>query len=822
MGQRVSGRSSPIVLAIAALGFGCSDGAPSTLSSASPTRPPDEEPVEGRVAALQTRHQPTARVVASGIPGAGAVAMVHRFHPGSPIHDNPVFAAFTQPGHVFDPERVLVASTSNFGAPPWRPSDPPGSILSIDVSGSATLVVPPDFAAGGGQASALDGAVQLFAAQTQPFVNGNNNPNAVTAALPTVSLPTGISSNNGNGRPWFSNAPAGAAGDGTITVVDVTGIPLAGAPSATAGGVFAGSLTNATPSSRGLVAAAVATALLTRSPDGTGRAVFIAALADGSLAQVHVQKGVDALAPPGSFTALPEVSTARGESNGKHAVIRVGLAFNWVPGGSPGGAPIGLFLADPLGDRILDLDITDDGTRFVAGAGRYLSSPAFDVPVDLAPTSPEVASGNFSSGTTLGGGTDLYVLNRGNGTVVRIRQDGEIVALREISTDSALPGFRANGIAVSSDGLKIYVTGVGSRRRGYLLEMEAFGAGFVTRDLVRLATEAGATGIEALGADMFSRELSVRQRLGPLFNGRSCVACHADPAAGGASPLAASESRVAHIEDGVFDPLLGTGGPVARDHSIRELGARCRLPVGPPHQANALSPRHAMTLLGDGKIDDIQLKDIKAVQAAQPEAIRGTLPVLPGGRVGRFGWKADFATLVEFLGDAFRTEMGLTNPLAPRDLVSGCGANDVSPEIDALPVQAVAAFMNTLNPPEPSAGCLASPGAGLFSTTGCAGCHTPSIPSQGRPARLYSDLLLHDMGPGLADGFPEGAASGSQFRTMPLWRASDRARLLHDGRAASIEEAIGQHAGQATAARQAFDALDPTDRQAVLDFLGCI
>jgi hypothetical protein len=661
----------------------------------------------------------------------------------------------------------------------------------------------------------------MFAAQSPAFVNGNNNPGAVTAALTTVSLPTGISSNNGSGRPWFSNAPAGAAGGGTITVIDVNGVPLAGAPSAVAGGVFAGSQTNATPASRGLVAAAVSTALLTRSPDGTGRAVFVAALADGSLAQVHVLKGVDALAPPGTFTPIPEVSAEAGESSRKRSVIRVGVAFNWVPGGSPGGAPIGLFIADPLGDRIVNLDLGTSSTLFVAGASRSLRSPAFDLPVDLAPASPEVASGNFSSGTTMGGGSDLYVVNRGNNTVVRLAQDGAVVAIQSIVTARQLPAFRANGIAVSSDGLKIYVTGVGPRAQGYLLEMDAFGAPPASADLIADAQGAGAAGIEALGSRMFSRELGVAQGVGPLFNARACVACHGTPAAGGASSQASSESRVARIVGGVFDPLLGQGGPVARGHSISELGVPCGLVPGVPPLANATSARHAMTLVGDGKIDDIQLKDIRAVQAAQPAAIQGKLPVLADGRVGRFGWKADFPTLVEFMGDAFRTELGVTNPLQPRDLVSGCGAGG-APEIDALPVQAVTAFMNTLVPPEPSPACLASPGAAQFATLGCAGCHTPAIVSQGRPARLYSDLLLHEMGAGLADGFPQGAATGSEFRTMPLWRVGVRTRLLHDGRAASLEEAIGHHGGQAAPARAAFQALTAAERQAVLDFLGCI
>ena len=93
------------------------------------------------------------------------------------------------------------------------------------------------------------------------------------------------------------------------------------------------------------------------------------------------------------------------------------------------------------------------------------------------------------------------------------------------------------------------------------------------------------------------------------------------------------------------------------------------------------------------------------------------------------------------------------------------------------------------------------------------------VPTTIRP---YSDLLLHDMGAGLADRFEQGSATGSEFRTMPLWRVSDRAHFLHDGRASNIIDAIRAHGGQATAARAAFDSLSPSDLQALIDFLNCI
>lgn len=760
----------------------------------------------------------SARVVARGIPGAGAIAQVGPFHRGGPIHDRADFAPFTVPGAVLNANRLLVASTSNFGAPLALTAQPAGSILSIDPSGS-TVEVSSDFATAGGQASGAGGTVQVYCANNAAFLNSLNNPGAATAGLTAIALPTGISLNSGNGRPWFSNAPNGANGDGTITVIDPNGRPLAGAPSAVAGGVFAGNLTNRGPATtHGLTNAALATALITRSPDGSGRAVFAAVLADGSIEQVHVQRGVDALAPPGTITPFAEITTAVAESTNKHTVGRVGIAFNWVPATEN----IALFVTDPQADRIAVVEIHDDGTLFTAGPTHYLTSPAFDIPIDVAAVLPEFVDGNFSSATTMAGGSDLYVLNRGTNTIVRVRQDGDFVAIRAIHPNSNLGTIRPNGIAVSQDGATIFVTAVGANHAGYVLAIDAFGDTPVTDSLLTQAHNAGATDIPSIGADLFSREISPFQLLGPLFNGRACSDCHNTPFAGGMSPLRTTINKVARVENGNFDPLIGSGGPVARAHSIREDGFPCPLRTGIPPQANVVSPRSAMTLRGTGLIENIQLAALRTIQAAQPASVRGRFNVLADGRIGRFGWKAQIATLPEFMGDAFRTEMGLTNGIVDEDLVQGCGSRILRPELDAVPVQAVTAFMDSLNPPDPGSACLTSPGAALFASVGCATCHTPAITSEAIQARLHSDLLLHDMGPGLADNYLEGSATGSEFRTMPLWRVSDRVHFLHDGRADTIAQAISFHGGQADSARINFDALSAADRQALLDYLNCI
>ena len=155
-----------------------------------------------------------AQVVATGIPGAGAITEVGTFHRGGPFVERPALA--TQAHPVLDAHRLLVASTSNFGAP-LALSEPEGSILSIDVSAGPVDITDAAFAAGVSLANrhpgTAGGAALLYTAQNGTFLNSvNGNTGAVTAGLPAVSLPLGISLNSGFGRPWFANAPHGSAG----------------------------------------------------------------------------------------------------------------------------------------------------------------------------------------------------------------------------------------------------------------------------------------------------------------------------------------------------------------------------------------------------------------------------------------------------------------------------------------------------------------------------------------------------------------------------------------------------------------------------------
>jgi hypothetical protein len=408
-----------------------------------------------------------ARIIAVGIPGAAGVAAVGTFHPGGPIHDNPDFAAYTQPGRILDPDRILVTSTSNFGAPKARDDQPEGAVLSIDSRANQPLVIPSGFAAAGGQATALDGRVLLFTAQSPAFLNKLTKPTAATADQPAVANPRGISINNAFGRLWFPNIPAGLQGYGTESIVDPDGRPLANAPDETSGGVFAAALTNRADQkvAGSLATGAVGNALLGRSPDGSTRAVFAVVTADGALLQAHAGQGIDGLA--GAATVHP--LAASGPS-------RAGVLFNWTPDRQ-------LLVAEPSTNSIAVVPITDDGIVFHTQAANHLNASELSTPVDIAPAVPEVANPDFSSNTTLAGGSDIYVANAGSGRIVRMRQDGKVVAVRGIQIAGAgeLGADRLQGIAISPDATRLWITVSGSlpgyaNADGGVLEVPAFGA----------------------------------------------------------------------------------------------------------------------------------------------------------------------------------------------------------------------------------------------------------------------------------------------------------------------------------------------------------
>jgi hypothetical protein len=422
-----------------------------------------------------------ARVVASGVPGASAISPIGTFLPGSPINSNPDLRALTEPGRVLDPTRIVVGSRSNFGAPKAHADQFEGSFLSIDPQGSG-LAVPPTFASSGDQASVLGGAVQMYSAQSPNWLNGIYNPAAVTADQPGVANPLGMSINNAFGRLWPANAPYGLDGPGSSSITDPDGRPLKGAPNPRTGGVYFGNLTSRQPTqviAGALSKAAVGTALLGRSPDGTGRAVFAVVVADGSIVQEHTEKALDGIAPPDTVHPLatrswPDDDPGHPE---RRVLPRLGAIVNYAP-------TFELYVSQPFDNSIKVIELTTGGPSgndvFMPAGARVIRSPALDEPLDLAPVRIEVTHPDHASNTTMQPNTDFYVCNRGNSTIVRMRQDGSVVAARRVRVgEVSLGQARLNGIATSSDGSRIWVTYVGklpgsSDRHGGVLELRAF------------------------------------------------------------------------------------------------------------------------------------------------------------------------------------------------------------------------------------------------------------------------------------------------------------------------------------------------------------
>ena len=346
------------------------------------------------------------------------------------------------------------------------------------------------------------------------------------------------------------------------------------------------------------------------------------------------------------------------------------------------------------------------------------------------------------------------------------------------------------------------------------------------------------------GLARFSETEAVSDGLGPIFNAASCAACHSAPAVGGSSPV--NETRAARVDNGLYTEL--PGGSLFQAEAI---SPDCAEAV--PAAANVIAQRQTTPLFGSGLIEAIPDREIVAYAGAEarahPEqAGRVNYVVDPpegASRVGRFGWKAQHATLLAFAGDAYVNEMGITNRLFPvenapnGDMAKLTRCDTVKdPEDKSDDITAFANFMRLLAPPpqDPewdhggghrgASGADSRLGRGrrAFEKVGCETCHYAGFRAEsrieaidGQMVEAYSDFLLHDVGTG--DGIVQGNAKGNEFRTPPLWGISESAPYLHDGSARTIRDAIHRHANQGAAARKAFQALSFEEEQALLEFL---
>jgi CxxC motif-containing protein (DUF1111 family) len=276
--------------------------------------------------------------------------------------------------------------------------------------------------------------------------------------------------------------------------------------------------------------------------------------------------------------------------------------------------------------------------------------------------------------------------------------------------------------------------------------------------------------------------------------------------------------------------------------------ARLRLP------GVLITQRNTPALFGDGLIDAIPddaiinqerghstTARLVGFSGARDSRVRGRVSRLSDGRIGRFGWKLEFATLGDFVKAACANELGLSNPGRPQAAPlsdpkrrgEGVDLTDEQCSLMADFIRGLPAPLEVVpQAPEP-AGEVRS-GRTVFRAIGCADCHAESL---GTVTGLYSDLLLHDMGsdleatigysgPGVPPmSVPDGKSEGSEqpapgeWRTPPLWGVADSGPYLHDGRAATLEEAIHLHGGEAVDVTARFKTLEPRERSQLLAFL---
>jgi CxxC motif-containing protein (DUF1111 family) len=357
--------------------------------------------------------------------------------------------------------------------------------------------------------------------------------------------------------------------------------------------------------------------------------------------------------------------------------------------------------------------------------------------------------------------------------------------------------------------------------------------------------------------------------LGPVFNARSCVECHRQGGPGGSGGLSHNVTtfikqpvRGGPVQQGVIHAFatdrryletLAMLSPELPNTSRPTLEQVVRLEGRTEHclampRGVQVTQRNTPALFGDNLIDAIPDRAIIANErlqrvrwgmspAAGDQAPVGRAHRLANGKIGRFGWKAQTASLSEFVVAACANELGLGNPSQAQPVPLGKqDYRTVGLDLTTEQCDQITAFVASLPKPvenlpeDPAAQIHVHAGKRLFSSVGCADCHTPNLgPAEG----IYSDLLLHNMGEELqASGSyndiprepdrskgPSDDPSPGEWKTPPLWGIADSAPYMHDGRAPTLEKAIQMHGGQGSRAAQQFARLNAAEQAQLIAFL---
>ncbi|WP_284614609.1 di-heme oxidoredictase family protein [Aquabacterium humicola] len=316
------------------------------------------------------------------------------------------------------------------------------------------------------------------------------------------------------------------------------------------------------------------------------------------------------------------------------------------------------------------------------------------------------------------------------------------------------------------------------------------------------------------GQVLFSKLWKPADGLGPRFNADACMTCHHNPLPGGNE--FAPDRFVVHAPS-CTDRVGGHGCPrfaLGPDGAVQAL----------PRPPDAVM-RKPQSLFGLGMLEAVSDADIEALARLQrddPDGVRGRPGRTADGRVGRFGWKARFAGIDDFVAAAFHAEIGLD---------TRAYATSAKPEIGRAVVAGTSQFLRLLAAPPLTPRGDVERGRALMDDLRCTACHVPALRTgrsavpllTGRRVVAHTDLLLHDMGPALAEPVDEGGVGPARFRTPPLWGLNASGPpYLHDGRAATITDAILMHGGEAARSVERFKALAPLDVDHLLRYLNSL
>jgi CxxC motif-containing protein (DUF1111 family) len=366
---------------------------------------------------------------------------------------------------------------------------------------------------------------------------------------------------------------------------------------------------------------------------------------------------------------------------------------------------------------------------------------------------------------------------------------------------------------------------------------------------------------DAIGRALFRRawvpapsSTQANDGLGPLFNARACAACHRNldrmPVETDPAGLVQSDQLVLRFSgpDGRPDPVYGhqmqtsavagvpPEGRIARTALGFELADLAYGALAPGIRSGALLPP---SLRGLGELEavpDEAIAAFAAENARHEDGVAGRVNWVVDARgrrrAGRFGWKASEPTLEGQVEKAFALDLGLsTKGRSPPQgdctsaqsacLAAPMGDRKGGPEIPPDIVSRITTYLAAIDPAPPSESPM--DGLATFEASGCAACHRPALPGKTGPIRAFTDLLLHDLGPSLDGGATEPGVASTEWRTAPLWgllrTLANKAGLLHDGRARTVEDAIDLHGGEAALSRSRFQSLSEVEQRRLVEFL---